>query len=104
MQARERQRVRQGAANARLTSREIERYCPVTSGARTMLERASTVMGLSARSYHRILKVARTISDLAEREAIDAPEVSEAIALRRLDRGRMTGVPSPSPGQTRAGA
>ena len=59
--------------------------------ARKMLERATTSLGLSARAHHRILKVARTIADLAAEEAIGAAQISEAIALRKLDRSRSNG-------------
>lgn len=90
LRARNRQRDRQGGPNARLTSREIARFCPATKSAMALLERASTALSLSARAYHRILKVARTIADLAELDAIDAPQLSEAISLRRMDRGKMT--------------
>jgi magnesium chelatase family protein len=85
------QHERQGAANSRLTAREIERYCRASPPALALLERASATLGLSARSYHRVLKVARTIADLAHAAEIDAPHVSEAMALRRLDRGRTPG-------------
>ena len=91
LRARELQCARQGAPNARLNSREIERFCRPTNAALALLERASATLGLSARSYHRVLKVARTIADLAGADAIDTPHISEAMALRRLDRGRMMG-------------
>jgi magnesium chelatase family protein len=89
LRARELQHARQGAANARLNNREIERYCRPTNKALALLERASATLGLSARAYHRVLKVGRTIADLADLELIDTPQISEAMALRRLDRGRM---------------
>ena len=94
--ARELQVARQGRANARLSGREIERFCQPTKSAITLLERASVTLGLSARAYHRVLKVARTIADLASVDLIDAQQVGEAIALRRLDRGRLTGGPAPT--------
>jgi magnesium chelatase family protein len=93
MRARKLQHTRQGVMNSRLTPREIDRYCRATAAALALLERASVVLGLSARSYHRVLKVGRTIADLEGAGAIDAPHVSEAMALRRLDRGRMMGMP-----------
>jgi magnesium chelatase family protein len=70
-----------------LNSREIERFCRPTAAARKLLERASTQLGFSARAYHRVLKVARTIADLANAEQIDTSQISEAMALRKLDRG-----------------
>lgn len=91
LRARNRQRERQGAPNARLTSREIERFCAASKTAMALLERASASLGMSARAYHRILKVARTIADLAQLDVIDAAQMGEAIGLRRMDRGRTTG-------------
>ena len=90
LRARELQLARQGVANARLNNREIERYCRPTTKALALLERAAATIGLSARGYHRVLKVGRTIADLADLETIDTAQISEAMALRRLDRGRMT--------------
>ena len=84
---REMQVARQGCANARLLTREIERLCSPTSRARHLLDQAANKFGLSARAYHRILKVARTIADLAAVERIDTAQVSEALMLRKLDRG-----------------
>ncbi len=89
--ARQRQLARQGCANATLTNREIHEHCRMAPDARKMLERATTSLGLSARAHHRILKVARTIADLAAEEAIGAAQISEAIALRKLDRSRSNG-------------
>jgi magnesium chelatase family protein len=85
--AREIQLVRQGCPNARLVTREVERFCSPTSRARDLLDQASNKLGFSARAYHRILKVARTIADLAGAERIDTVHVSEALMLRKLDRG-----------------
>lgn len=84
---RELQLARQGCANARLLTREIERLCSPTSRARHLLDQAANKFGLSARAYHRILKVARTIADLAGVDEIDTAQVSEALMLRKLDRG-----------------
>jgi magnesium chelatase family protein len=95
--AREMQRARQGAANSRLSGREVERHCRATKAALALLERASATLELSARSYHRVLKVARTIADLAGVEEIDAPHISEAMTLRRLDRGRRPGFAAVGP-------
>jgi magnesium chelatase family protein len=84
--ARHVQQARQGVTNSRLNNREVERYCKPTRPALALLERASQTLGLSARAYHRILKVARTISDLAAAERIDADHIGEAMAMRKLDR------------------
>lgn len=83
---RELQFARQGCPNARLLTREVERLCSPTSRARHLLDQAANKFGFSARAYHRILKVARTIADIAEVEQIDTAQVSEALMLRKLDR------------------
>jgi magnesium chelatase family protein len=80
------QLARQGCPNARLLTREIERLCAPTSRARDLLDQASNKFGFSARAYHRVLKVARTIADLADTERIDKAHVGEALMLRKLDR------------------
>jgi magnesium chelatase family protein len=84
--AREQQSARQGTLNARLNNKAVERFCTTTREAIVLLNRATTTLGLSARAYHRILKVARTIADLAQAELIEARHVGEALALRVLDR------------------
>ena len=84
--ARSRQLQRAGKLNHAMTSRDIERYCPIDNKVAALLEQAVERLGLSARAYHRIIKVARTIADLAEASAIDTAYVSEAISYRRLDR------------------
>lgn len=90
MRVREVQLARQGCTNARLNSREIERFCRPTSAARQLLDRASVKLGFSARAYHRILKVARTIADLSGVHEIDTPHIGEAMSLRKLDRTEST--------------
>ncbi len=89
--ARERQIARQRKPNACLTNQEVHEHCRLHGSARTTLERATTALGLSARAHHRILKVARTIADLASKEEIGPAQVSEAIALRRFDRNQGNG-------------
>jgi magnesium chelatase family protein len=86
--ARELQLRRQGVMNSRLDSRQTDRYCRPSREAIKLLDRASAALGLSARAYHRIIKVARTIADLGSAEQIGVAQTSEAMALRRLDRGR----------------
>jgi magnesium chelatase family protein len=88
--AREQQIARQGTLNSRLNNKAVERFCPTTREASVLLNRAAATLGLSARAYHRILKVARTIADLVQAEPIEARHVGEALALRALDR-RMSG-------------
>jgi magnesium chelatase family protein len=62
-----------------------------------MLERAMNALALSARAHHRILRVARTIADLAGADEIGESQMGEAIGLRRFDRGRAGGVGVPPP-------
>ncbi|MDR2188709.1 MAG: YifB family Mg chelatase-like AAA ATPase [Azonexus sp.] len=85
--ARQRQLDRQGKVNARLSSAEVDARCaPDATGGR-LLEQASHSLGLSARGWHRILRVARSIADLAGSDQIGAAHVAEAIQYRRAARG-----------------
>ena len=84
--ARTRQTSRQGKPNARLGPREVETYCRPGAAGAALLAQAMARLSLSARAYHRILKVARTIADLAGSEGIAAPHVAEAVGYRRFDR------------------
>jgi magnesium chelatase family protein len=88
--ARERQLQRAGKPNASLPPREIERDCPLTETDYQLLEQALEQLQLSPRAYHRILKVARTIADLADSPTILTPHLTEAIGYRALDRIRAT--------------
>lgn len=72
--------------NAQMVSREIERFAPLESASLEILHQAIERMGLSARAYHRIRKIARTIADLEGSEDIQLPHVVEAIQYRSLDR------------------
>lgn len=80
-----RQLERQGKNNARLGPREVQRFCAVEDAANNLLKRAIAKLHLSARAYHRVLKLARTIADLAGETAIGVAHVAEAIQYRRLD-------------------
>ena len=82
--ARQRQIDRQGHANARLDASTIDRHCTPDDSARQMLSQAIDRLKLSARAYHRILKVARTLADLASEETIRREHVAEAVQYRRL--------------------
>lgn len=91
--ARERQRRRfEGKlgvhCNARMTSRQVRQHCALDAAGSELLKQAIARLGLSARSFDRILKVARTIADLAESEGVLVPHVAEAIQYRTLDRAR----------------
>jgi len=72
--------------NARMGSRELKSYCALDAATMELLKFAMTDLNLSARAYDRILKVARTIADLAGSENIVADHISEAIQYRSLDR------------------
>lgn len=91
--ARERQRRRFSGqpglfANAHMGPREMRRHCRLSGAAEELLRAAMTRLGLSARAYHRVLKVARTIADLAGSDQVETSHVAEAIQYRTLDRGR----------------
>lgn len=73
-------------SNAQLTSAEIRKFCQMEDGAKTLLKRAFDSLGLSARGYDRILRVARTIADLDKSEKIKTAHIAEAIQFRSLDR------------------
>jgi magnesium chelatase family protein len=72
--------------NARMGARELKSFCELDEATRDLLKHAMTEYHLSARAYDRILKVARTIADLAAAETIRPDHVSEAIQYRSLDR------------------
>jgi magnesium chelatase family protein len=81
--ARALQQRRQGKPNQRLEAADIDRHCPLDDAAHALLAQAMNRLRLSARAYHRCLKVARTIADLNGREVIAANEVAEAVQFRR---------------------
>ena len=85
--ARARQIARAGVPNGLLDQAATDATCRLAPGDRALLERAMASFDLSARSLHRILRVARTIADLAGSEAIATPHLAEAIGYRTLDRG-----------------
>ncbi|MEO8217737.1 MAG: YifB family Mg chelatase-like AAA ATPase, partial [Acidobacteriota bacterium] len=73
-------------SNAEMSTRHMRRYCVLDSACRSLIERALEKLGLSARAYDRILKVARTIADLAGKESIEEAHLAEAIQYRALDK------------------
>jgi magnesium chelatase family protein len=85
-QARAIQLARQGRANSRIEGVDVLTVSRATQDAVAVLDRAMRQLALSARAYHRVLRVARTIADLAACECVLAQHVSEAIQLRQLDR------------------
>lgn len=81
-----RQYTRAHKLNARLANAEIQKHCILTASSQTLILRAMERLGLSARSYHRILRVARTIADLAGSQDIATEHLSEALSFRKIDR------------------
>lgn len=84
--ARQRQLARQGKPNFLLSTLEIDTHCAVDDAASQLLKQAISKLDMSARAYHRILKVARTIADLAGVVHITTPHIAEAIQYRRFDK------------------
>jgi magnesium chelatase family protein len=82
-QARERQLARQGKPNHQLSVREVDRYCKPNGLGEFTLRDAMAHLDWSARTYHRVLRMARTVADLADCERVDEQHVSEAIFFRR---------------------
>jgi magnesium chelatase family protein len=82
----ERFRGRTVYANAQMSSRDLRLHCQLDRAGEQLLEQAVQKLGLSARAYARILKVVRTLADLAAQERIAAAHVAEAIQYRSLDR------------------
>jgi magnesium chelatase family protein len=75
--------------NAQMSPRDIQQWCGITPPVAGLLQRALTRLGLSARGYHRILKVARTIADLEQADRVEADHVAEAIQYRSMDRAKV---------------
>ena len=82
----QRQLARQGKPNSQLATKEIDRLCKPDQAGENLLKQAISRLSLSARAYHRILKLARTIADLAGKDNITSAYIGEAIQYRRLDR------------------
>lgn len=86
MAARKRQLKRQGKANQFLGNKEIEKICSISKADEALLAQVMDKFRLSARAYHRILKVSRTIADLSGSEQIETNHISEAVSYRAMDR------------------
>jgi len=84
--ARQRALTRQGKPNAQLSVSEIDTLCVPDEKGAALLQQAITRLNLSARAYHRVLKVARTIADLAASEHILTGHIAEAVQYRRMDK------------------
>ena len=84
--SRARQIGRQKKSNARLSPKEVDKLCVPDREGEELLKRAINRLNLSARAYHRVLKVARSIADLADSDTIVAAHIAEAVQYRRLDR------------------
>jgi magnesium chelatase family protein len=72
--------------NAQMSSKELRRYCKINESGNAILKQAMDNLGLSARAYDRIIKVARTIADLEKSTEIETQHIAEAIQFRSLDR------------------
>ena len=84
--ARQRALGRQGKPNALLSVNEIDTLCSPDEKGGALLQQAITRLNLSARAYHRVLKVARTIADLAASDQLLAGHIAEAVQYRRMDK------------------
>lgn len=69
--------------NAQMGAKEIEKHCVLDSASMRLLEKAVEKLGLSARAYHRILKIARTIADMDDKTELELSHVAEAVQYRR---------------------
>lgn len=85
--SRERQMLRRKKMNADLSVKEIEQDCALGEAETKLLEMAQKRLNFSPRSYHRILRVARTIADLEGTQDINSRHLTESLAFRALDRG-----------------
>jgi magnesium chelatase family protein len=86
-QARKRQLERTGKPNAQLSQAELRQTCALSDCDQGLLDAAADRLQLSARSVHRVLRVARTVADLDGTTAIQTQHLTEAIGYRRVDRG-----------------
>lgn len=87
--SRARQQLRQGKINSQLSAPELEKICVLQESDKALLEHAINKLGLSTRAYHRVLKLALTLSDMAGRDQVNAEDITEALSYRTLDRIRL---------------
>jgi len=80
------QKTRSPRLNAQLTPLELQQFCRLDNASEHFLQNSMEKLGLSARSYHRVLRVARTIADLANSETIEIQHLKEVLSLRKIDR------------------
>ena len=90
IQAWQTQFERQGCTNDQLTNSQIETFCALSEDDENLLRLAIEKLQLSARAYHRVLKIARTIADLEEKVAIETGHLMEALSYRKLERYRQS--------------
>ena len=83
-QARQRALARQGCSNAALAGAAVDEHCVLDAAALQFLQAAAARLGWSARGFHRVMRIARTVTDLASAEAIQVAHVAEAIQFRRV--------------------
>lgn len=88
MNCREKQLSRQNLLNSQLDHKSLEKICLLNSATRSFMQQAMDKLGFSARIFHRVLKLSRTIADLSEDQEVNINHLSEAMAYRGLDRLR----------------
>ncbi|MBC7995484.1 MAG: ATP-binding protein, partial [Rhizobacter sp.] len=84
VRARQRAWARQGCSNAQLNSALVDEHCVLDEAGLRFLQAAAARLGWSARSYHRVLRMARTAADLAQSDSIQVSHLAEAIQYRRV--------------------
>ncbi len=83
---RARQLARQGCLNSALSVPDLQHYVALDTVSQDILERAVNQLGLSARGYHRVLRIARTLADMSNSDLVGSQHIAEALSYRSLDR------------------